>query len=551
MATSPLQSEKKRQDAAYARAQDAIATARASGASDLTLSGDDFSDLAVLPPDIGSLTALSSLDLWGTPVSDISALSGLTALSRLILRGTPVSDISALSGLTALSGLNLMGTQVSDISALSGLTALSRLYLWGTQVSDISALSGLTALSSLDLSGTQVSDISALSGLTALSRLYLSGTQVSDISALSGLTALRVLDLTGTQVSDLSPVLPLTQLADAPQSAGLAFKNTVAAQADRRIAEIAEIEDNAKRATDLSAYLKNVNLTQTAQYHTLLSTRLMRASIGDFQFDSLARVMRLMPFEEDLRRLRDPVQLARFLEGAEDLCEGLQTLSTALKASSGNMYAAQITPYLDGVIDTLGRAEQSHTLNIGKVIEYGEALEDFSLDAATRAELGDPLSKDLTRQVNSLLDLVRNHFADTFLRFAPLQNIEMAPDQTPLQALEQVEALLSATRAAARDLVPLAKEDDAVFTHMMRSIEKLTRAHGQATSDSDRASYRREINYHLAMVTVSIGLYAAKARHHAGNIGPVIDRVLAQTKRVKGLQGLVEMIEELLRSSAH
>ena len=441
MATSPLQSEKKPQDAAYARAQDAIATARTSGASDLTLSGGDFSDLAVLPPDIGSLTALKSLTLRGT--------------------------------------------------------------------------------------------------------------QVSDISALSGLTALRVLDLTGTQVSDLSPVLPLTQLADAPQYAGLAFKNTVAAQADPRIAEIAEIKDNAKRATDLFAYLKNVNLTQTAQYHTLLSTRLMRASIGDFQFDSLARVMRLMPFEEDLRRLRDPVQLARFLEGAEDLCEGLQTLSTALKASSGNMYAAQITPYLDGVIDTLGRAEQSHTLSIGKVIEYGEALEDFSLDAATRAELGDPLSKDLTRQVNSLLDLVRNHFADTFLRFAPLQNIEMAPNQTPLQALEQVEALLSATRAAARDLVPLAKEDDAVFTHMMRSIEKLTRAHGQATSDSDRASYRREINYHLAMVTVSIGLYAAKARHHAGNIGPVIDRVLAQTKRVKGLQGLVEMIEELLPSSAH
>jgi len=573
VATSPLQSEKKPQDAAYARAQDAIATARTSGASDLTLSGNDFSDLAVLPPDIGSLTALSSLDLWGTPVSDISALSGLTALSRLILRGTPVSDISALSGLTALSGLNLMGTQVSDISALSGLTALSRLYLFGTQVSDISALSGLTALSSLDLSDTPVSDISALSGSTALSSLYLSdtqvsdisalsgltaleylnlsGTQVSDISALSGLTALRVLDLTGTPVSDLSPVLPLTQLADASQYAGLAFKNTVAAQADPRIAEIAEIDDNAKRATDLSAYLKNVNLTQTAQYHTLLSTRLMRASIGDFQFDSLARVMRLMPFEEDLRRLRDPVQLARFLEGAEDLCEGLQTLSTALKASSGNMYAAQITPYLDGVIDTLGRAEQSHTLNIGKVIEYGEALEDFSLDAATRAELGDPLSKDLTRQVNSLLDLVRNHFADTFLRFAPLQNIEMAPNQTPIQALAQVEALLSATRAAARDLVPLAKEDDAVFTHMMRSIEKLTRAHGQATSDSDRASYRREINYHLAMVTVSIGLYAAKARHHAGNIGPVIDRVLAQTKRVKGLQGLVEMIEELLRSSAH
>ncbi len=127
----------------------------------------------------------------------------------------------------------------------------------------------------------------------------------------------------------------------------------------------------------------------------------------------------------------------------------------------------------------------------------------------------------------------------------------MAPNQPLIQALTQVEALLRDTRAVARDLVPFAKEDDAVFTHVMTSIEKLTHAHGQATSDTDRASYRREINYYLAMVTVSIGLYAAKARHHAGNIGPFIDRVLAQTERVKGLQGLVEMIEELLRSSAH
>ena len=59
MATSPKSGEKtpdqqqlpaqkaqrEPQDAAYARAQDAIATARTSDASDLTLSGDDFSDL--------------------------------------------------------------------------------------------------------------------------------------------------------------------------------------------------------------------------------------------------------------------------------------------------------------------------------------------------------------------------------------------------------------------------------------------------------------------------------------------------------------------------
>ena len=211
MATSPIQSEKEMQAAIYAQAQDAVATARASGASDLYLSTDLAPDLAVLPPDIGSLTALNRLDLWGTRVSDISALSGLTGLRILYLWDTPVSDISALSGLQGLRGLNLRRTQVSDISALSGLTALT----------------------DLDLSGTPVSDISVLSGLKGLKHL----------------------DLSGTQVSDLSPLLSLTQLADAPRSAGLAFKNTMAALADSRIAEIAEIEDNAKRATALFSYL--------------------------------------------------------------------------------------------------------------------------------------------------------------------------------------------------------------------------------------------------------------------------------------------------------
>ena len=206
MATSPKSGEKtpdqqqlpaqkaqrEPQDAAYARAQDAIATARTSDASDLTLSGDDFSDLTELPPDVGTLTALTDL--------------------------------------------SLSGTQVSDISALSGLTGLTVLYLSDTQVSDISALSGLTIL-------------------------ILSGTPVSDISALSGLTALSGLSLTGTPVNDLSPILPLTQLVDAPKYGGLAFRNTAAARADRRIAEIAGIQDDAKRATDLCAYLKNVTPT--------------------------------------------------------------------------------------------------------------------------------------------------------------------------------------------------------------------------------------------------------------------------------------------------
>ena len=95
MATSPKSGEKtpdqqqlpaqkaqrEPQDAAYARAQDAIATARTSDASDLTLSGDDFSDLTELPPDIGTLTALIHLELSDTLVSDLSPILPLTQLA--------------------------------------------------------------------------------------------------------------------------------------------------------------------------------------------------------------------------------------------------------------------------------------------------------------------------------------------------------------------------------------------------------------------------------------------------------------------------------------
>ena len=268
----------------------------------------------------------------------------------------------------------------------------------------------------------------------------------------------------------MSPLLSLTQLAENPDLAGLRFQNTAATKADPRIAKIAGIDNNAKRATDLFASLKDLGDTPTKQYNTLLSKRIMRASIGDFQFNDLTRVMRLMPFEEDQRQLRDPVQLARFLEDAEDLRNEIRALCKTLTTSGGNMQRKDIIPYLEGVIKELDYAKESDVLRTATVIEYEGVLENFSLDAATRAELGKTLSKALSQQVNNLLDLTRSHFADTFLRLAPLHDIEMAPSQTPAQALGQVETLLRDTRATAQhDLVPRAPEDDAIFTHMMRS----------------------------------------------------------------------------------
>ena len=202
-------------------------------------------------------TNLTTLNLSGNFITDISAVSGLTNLTSLRLAGTS-ANLSALSSLTNLTTLNMtlwggiaedgppyIKDVTHDISALSGLTNLTTLKLWGS-FTDISALSSLTNLTTLKLRG-RFTDISALSSLTNLTTLnmrqaptiYLTcdvpgqwaashpsnpddrfgpdvgrvmNTRISNISALSGLTNLTHLDLTGHNITDISALSGLTNL---------------------------------------------------------------------------------------------------------------------------------------------------------------------------------------------------------------------------------------------------------------------------------------------------------------------------------------------------
>ncbi len=275
-------------DTAYAAAKKAIAEAKASGAHGLNLSGwvgnGIYKALDRLPPEIADLKDLISLFLGRTQISHIAALQGMNRLTELFLHGTQISDISALQGMTRLTALDLQSTQISDIAVLQGMTRLTRLGLSGTQISDISALQGMTGLTDLSLSSTRISDISALQGMTKLTELSLSSTQISDISvlkAITGLTDLELsftpindavlpllatlqnlshLNLSSTSVLDLRPLRALALLTSAPGDnpwQGFHFEDTAATRLDTRIAEIAEIENNAERARVLFDYLKD------------------------------------------------------------------------------------------------------------------------------------------------------------------------------------------------------------------------------------------------------------------------------------------------------
>ena len=121
---------------------------------------------------------------------DISPLAGLTKLTSLQMGGVVIDDLSAVSGLQNLISLTVFnGEQALDLTPLAGLKNLQALTLRNNKITDVSPLAGLTNLTYLDLAGNEVSDITPLVGLTSMNRLFLSGNPVSDFSPLAGIRA--------------------------------------------------------------------------------------------------------------------------------------------------------------------------------------------------------------------------------------------------------------------------------------------------------------------------------------------------------------------------
>lgn len=219
---------------AYRAAEALIAEAKADGRARLGFEAERFRTLNRIPPRIGDLQALASLDFDRTAVSDLTPLSGLSGLRTLWLNRTAVSDLAPLSGLVELTWLWLNETAVSDLAPLAGLNGLT----------------------DLRLTGTAVSDLAPLSGLSGLEELWLNETDVNDLRPLSGLHGLRELLLDDTPVIDLRPLRGLEKLADEPESFGLSFKRCGAAKVDARIAEISRIGDDRERARALFDHLR-------------------------------------------------------------------------------------------------------------------------------------------------------------------------------------------------------------------------------------------------------------------------------------------------------
>ena len=136
----------------------------------LYLEAGAITDLSCL----SNLTQLALLSVSGNRIMDIAPLSGLTNLSYLNLGWNPITNLNEfLSGFTSVTSLELSGPSISDLSFLTNLTQLSSLNLYKTQVGDLSALAGLTKIQSLYLQQNRLTNILALTNLSQLSNVDL------------------------------------------------------------------------------------------------------------------------------------------------------------------------------------------------------------------------------------------------------------------------------------------------------------------------------------------------------------------------------------------
>ncbi|HPA83056.1 MAG TPA: hypothetical protein PLS95_19720, partial [Thermoanaerobaculales bacterium] len=79
--------------------------------------------------EIGRLTSLTLLHLWGPTVSDIGFVTSLTRLTWLAVFRTSVTDITPVATLQRLLGFDATESPIADLTPLAGLPELVRIHV--------------------------------------------------------------------------------------------------------------------------------------------------------------------------------------------------------------------------------------------------------------------------------------------------------------------------------------------------------------------------------------------------------------------------------------
>jgi hypothetical protein len=135
-------------------------------------------------------------------------------MTSIDLSGKELVDLSPLAVMNGLTELNISDNKVRDLSPLAGLTKLTKLNAAQNEISDISTVAKLVELDTLNLSKNSVTDIAAIADLPKLTTLRLDNNQIDKAFAVSNVKTLTSVNLNNNKIDNLTPLAKNKKLTD-------------------------------------------------------------------------------------------------------------------------------------------------------------------------------------------------------------------------------------------------------------------------------------------------------------------------------------------------
>lgn len=136
----------------------------------------------------GSLANITSLDVSGSNVTDLTGISAFTNVKRLSVHNNKITNLSELEKMTGITYLYLNGNNLGDsISSVWKLTNLTELYIDNTGISDkqFNGIVSLKKLKKLTCNKNTLRSLIALRNLPELKEVYASNNNIENLKEIS------------------------------------------------------------------------------------------------------------------------------------------------------------------------------------------------------------------------------------------------------------------------------------------------------------------------------------------------------------------------------
>ena len=191
-----------------------------------------------------------------------------------------------------------------------------------------------------------------------------------------------------------------------------------------------------------------------------LETTELRAAEADFEFDSAARLMRMVPFAGDVPDLDDPAQRRALENMLSELADGMGDL--AEDAAGSNARASLLSAMRRYAREA---ARPLDTVRPGRLWDIGATLQQARLDEDVRLSLEALLVGNLERMVDKHLDLMRVYLSAALARARQIDTIDLAEGFDPEAAVPVLDATIDAVARTDPDVLP---QPDPEIVEVMR-----------------------------------------------------------------------------------